>query len=74
MAYTSDRTLYHDGNGNVSAAGGAGWELLVRKGGALRDADAARFGLLAPPKRTAAGGTTPADAASSPAARPRKGG
>jgi len=51
MAYTSDKTLYHDGNGNASESGGKGWELLVRKGGTLRDADAARFGLIEPPKR-----------------------
>jgi hypothetical protein len=53
VAYTSDKTLYHDGDGRVYESGGAGRELLVRKGGELRDADAARFGLIEPPKRKA---------------------
>lgn len=51
MAYVSDKTLWKDGNGKLHESGGAGRELLVRKGGELSVADAARFGLIAPPPR-----------------------
>lgn len=53
MAYNSDKTLYHDGNGHLAESSGPGRELLVRKGGTLSIADAARFGLIEPPKRKA---------------------
>jgi hypothetical protein len=73
MAYVSDKTLYHDGNGNVFEAAGKGRELLVRKGGELSTADAARFRLIEPPKRKAAKVAPAPDAVAAPAAPQKEG-
>jgi hypothetical protein len=69
MAYVADKAYYHDGDGRLYEHAAPGRELLVRKGGELRDADAARFGLIEPPKRGKASKAAPAPAA---AAAPQK--